>query len=88
MTGALHIGHALTAAIEVAHLTKFPFYVVLLCSLAIQNHSSQCDLLAGHNDSLAKNVWIQCFVGAWDRPCCDWNTGSISLSFIVDILVG
>jgi hypothetical protein len=33
---------------------------------------------AGHYDSLAKNVRLQDLVGAWNGPCWDCNTGSVS----------
>lgn len=70
---------------------------------SVQNSSCQCDiLLVGYDDSLAKNVGIQYFVGAWDGSCGNCYTGFISnlrrwccsylscnyLSSIVDVFVG
>ena len=57
MTGALHIGHALTAAIEV------PLYTDLIVCESVTVSLRLVDLIryllhAGYYDSLAENVWI------------------------------
>jgi hypothetical protein len=76
VTGALHIGHALTAAIEVSNIPHFQCSIFLFKTI---NANVIYNILhAGYDDSLAKNVWIQYFVGAWDGSRWNCYTGSIS----------
>lgn len=78
VTGALHIGHALTAAVEVLLLPKFYVYALhILSSLRFFFIVINWYILhTGYNYSLAENVWIQYLVGSWGGPCWDCDTGS------------
>lgn len=87
VTGALHIGHALTAAVEVLSLPKFYVYALHIPSSLMFFSIKWYILHTGYNYSLAENVRIQYLVGSWGGPCWDCDTGSSSFFPLTKLLV-
>jgi hypothetical protein len=73
VTGVLHIGHAITAAIEVVTIYYMSFSFFVVCYDFLSLMPSYFD--SGCYNSLAEDVRLQCFMGSWNGPCWHSNPG-------------